>query len=100
MDQKILFKVGDVLGLSVRNRGHIFFFEGLCIALYGKLFSVEASFILRNVLANVGIEILVSYYYNRVFLFKIQNFKRKKADYLRAKLYYLREKGSHSSRIK
>lgn len=94
------FFVGDVLGLSFRNKGLTYFFEGICIAIKGKKFhSPETSFILRNILSDVGIELNVAYFYNRAFFLKVNNFKRKKNFYSRSKLYYVRNKLNRESRI-
>lgn len=94
------FFVGDVLGLSFRNKGLTYFFEGICIAIKGKKFySPETSFVLRNILSDVGIELNVAYFYNRAFFLKVNNFKRKKNFYSRSKLYYVRNKLNRESRI-
>lgn len=95
-----IFSVGDILGLSFRNKGLTYFFEGICIAIKSKKFAnPETSFILRNILSDVGIELTVSYFYNRAFFLKVNNFKRKKFFYSRSKLYYVRTKLNRESRI-
>jgi len=64
------FVIGDVLGLSFCNKGYSFSFEGLCIAIRKKkLVSPETSFILRNIIGGIGIEVSFSFFYNRVFLY-------------------------------
>lgn len=94
------FCVGDILSLSFRNKGLIYFFEGICISIKGKNFiSPETSFIVRNILSDVGIELNCSFFYNRMFSLKINNFKRKKIYYPRSKLYYVRNKLNRESRI-
>ncbi len=94
------FNVGDILSLSFRNKGLIYFFEGICIAIKGKQFiNTETSFIVRNILSDVGIELNCSFFYNRMFSLKINNFKRKKIFYPRSKLYYVRNKLNRESRI-
>jgi len=94
------FSVGDVLGLSFRNKGFTYFFEGLCIAIKGKSFlSPETKVIVRNILSDVGIELNFSFFYNRAFFLKNNSFKRKRVFYSRAKLYYVRHKLNRESRI-
>ena len=94
------FVIGDILSLSFRHKGLIYFFEGLCIAIKGKNFiDTETSFIVRNILSDVGIELNCSFFYNRMFSLKINNFKRKKISYPRSKLYYVRNKLNRESRI-
>jgi len=58
------------------------------------------SLTLRNVLLGVGIEYTLSYYYNRVYQLHVQDYKRKRFVYRRAKLYYLRQKLNRASRVK
>lgn len=94
------FNIGDILGLSFRSKGSSYFFEGICIALKNKgFYCPESSLILRNILSDVGVELTVSYFYNRSFFIKINSFKRKKIFYGRSKLYYVRNKLNRQSRI-
>jgi len=98
--QKKHFNIGDVLGLSFRSKGSSYFFEGICIALRKRSISnPETTFILRNVLGSIGIELSVSYFYNKVFFMRLNNFKRKKLVYKRSKLYYVRHKLNKASRV-
>jgi len=97
----IPFLVGDVLGISFRNKGYSYFFEGICISLRKKsLVLPESTLILRNILGNVGIEVCFSYFYNRVFLMRLNNFKKKRDFYIRSKLYYIRNRLNRASRVK
>jgi len=94
------FFAGDVLGVSFRNRGYSFAFEGLCLAIRGKsLVTPESSLIIRNVIGTTGIEVTFSYFYNRGFLVRLNDFKRKKLSYSRAKLFYVRHKLNIASRV-
>jgi len=94
------FLIGDILGLSFRNKGYSFSFEGLCIAIRKKkILHPETSLILRNILGTVGIEVSFSFFYNRVFHMRINNFKRKKLSYTRAKLFFVRHKLNKASRV-
>jgi len=94
------FLTGDILGLSFRNKGYTYSFEGLCIKCKKKKGkSPETTLTLRNILGTVGIEVSCSYFYNRLFLMRINNFKRKEAFYTRSKLYYIRHKLNKASRV-
>jgi ribosomal protein L19 len=94
------FYIGDILGLSFKNKGYSYFFEGLCIAVRKKkVLHPESTLILRNILGTVGIEVSFSYYYNRIFFMRVNNFKRKKLSYTRSKLYYVRHKLNKASRV-
>lgn len=94
------FLIGDILGLSFRNKGYSYSFEGLCIAVRKKkVLSPETSLVLRNILGDVGIELTFSFFYNRVFFLRVNNFKRKKLTYSRAKLFYVRHKLNKASRV-
>jgi ribosomal protein L19 len=94
------FSVGDILIVFYWVKGLLFRFEGICIALKKKnLLNVNTTLILRNVLSSIGVELAISYYYNRLFYLKFSDFKRKKFIYNRAKLYYLRNKLNRESRI-
>jgi len=60
---------------------------------------IDMSLILRNVLNYVGVEFCISYFYNRLFFLKINDYKRKKFLYKRAKIYYIRATLNRGSRI-
>jgi ribosomal protein L19 len=58
------FKVGDVLIVFFWIKGIFYRFEGLCICINKKSFKmVDISFILRNVLYSIGMELCLSYFY-------------------------------------
>ena len=97
----ILISAGDVVALVFWNEAIIYRFEGICICIRKKnMKKVDSSLILRNVLGSIGVELCISYYFNRLFYLKFSDFKRKKFIYKRAKLYYLRNKLNKASRIK
>lgn len=94
------FTTGDILSLSFKNLGYTFFFEGICIALRKTSLKLpETSLILRNILENVGVELCISFYYNRIYFLRLNNFKRKKASYITSKLFYVRHKINRASRV-
>lgn len=95
------FKVGDILIVFFWIKGNFYRFEGICICIKKKnIITVDISFILRNIINSIGIELSLAYYYNRLFFLKFSDFKRKKFIYKRAKLYYLRKKVNKASCIK
>lgn len=94
------FYIGDVLSVSFRSKGYSFFFEGLCLGVKRRFFvDPETSFILRNVLDNIGIELIFSFFYNRIFFVKISDFKRKNFFYSKSKIFFIRNKLNLESRI-
>lgn len=92
--------IGDILGLSFRSKGYSYFFEGICIGIKNKkMIDPETTLVLRNILENVGVEVSFSYFYNRLFFMRINNYKRKKLSYSRSKLFYIRNKLNSASRV-
>ena len=75
-------------------------FEGILLALKKNLKHPECSLVLRNIILGVGVEYIISYYYNRIFFLKFSDYKRKRYIYKRSKLYYLRNQRTKSSRVK
>lgn len=95
------FNVGDILSIAFANKGRIYVFEGICIALRRKSFlSPNTSVVLRNVISSIGIEFIISYFCNRAYNLRIKDFQRKKFTYKRAKLFYIRHKLNVSSLVK
>jgi len=94
------FFLGDIFVITYGMKGLTFFFEGLCIAIRRKKFvNPETTFILRNVLGTIGVEFSFSYFYNLGFSIKTNDFKRKRRDYKRAKLFFVRNKLNKFSRV-
>ena len=48
----------------------------------------------------VGVELIISYYLNRIFFLKIMDYKRKRFIYRRSKLFYLRQRLNRATRVK
>lgn len=97
--EKYLFQVGNIFSLFFRTDYLNFFFEGICISIRKKS-TPEFSFILRNIIGGTGVEICLSFYYNRTFFFKTSDFKKKIFKRKRSKLYYLKTKMGRESRVK
>jgi ribosomal protein L19 len=97
-----MFNRGDILTINFWTKTILYHFEGICLSLKNKFFlKPNISIILRNILFSIGIEMSVSYYYNRLFknIF-MSDYKRKKFKYRASKLYYLRLKKNKLSKIK
>jgi ribosomal protein L19 len=94
------FKVGDILVLFFWVKGILYHFEGICICIKKKNFKkIDVTLILRNVLNSIGVELTISYFYNRLFFLKFSDYKRKNFIYKRAKLYFLRQKYNRQSNV-
>jgi ribosomal protein L19 len=95
-----MFNTGDVVSLSFRNKGLNYFFEGICISIkYKSFLSPECSFILRNILSGVGVELNLSFFYNRLFSLKLNSYKKKRSSYFKSKLFFIRYKLNRTSRV-
>ena len=95
------FKAGDVLQVFYRIGFLINVFEGLCIALRSRNFkSVNTTFILRSVLTRIGVEMCFSAFYNHVYFYKINDYKRKRFYYNRSRLYIIRNQINRASLVK
>jgi len=95
------FSVGDILEVVFMKWSLPFIFEGVCIAIKKrKLLSPEVSFILRNIILGVIIEMTFSYYYNRLYRLKFYDYKRKIFLIRRSKLFLIRTRLNRESRVK
>jgi len=89
------FKIGDVLFVSYYLRYKMMHFRGLCIAKKNKKINNKGSnFTLRNINKQIksGVELSVSTHTNKVFNIVLNMFGKKKIEYKKGKLYYLRNK--------
>jgi len=97
----VCFGVGDILEVIYFKGDIPFIFEGVCIILRKKcLKSPDVTFIIRNVVLGVGIEMGFSYYVNRVYNFTLNDYKRKVNSTRRAKMIYIRNRLNRESRVK
>jgi ribosomal protein L19 len=72
------FLVGDVVKVSFFKSIHPLVFEGICISLKKRGFATSGvSFILRNVILGVAIEVRILYFLNRQYVLTFSDFKRK-----------------------
>lgn len=97
-----VFTRGDILILNFWTKTIRYHFEGICLGLKKKSFKQpNVTLALRNVIFSIGIQMSVSFYYNRIFLNTLMSdFKRKKFQYRSSKLYYLCLKQNQATRIK
>lgn len=94
------YSAGDVLEIMYWRRSMKFFPAGICIRKRKhSLLHPDAMIVLRNVLGRIGTECTASYYLNRAYDIHLEDYKRKRFIYRRAKLYYIRHKVNQASRI-
>jgi len=92
---------GDVIAVVFWKEAIIYRFEGICFSIKKRsLLCADVVLVLRNVITGVSIELLVSYYYNRIYFLVILDYKRKYFLYRKSKLYYIRHKMNQASKIK
>jgi ribosomal protein L19 len=96
------FFVGDVIEIVYFMKNIPIVFEGVCWGIRKKkqLLNSNVTFFLRNVILGVGIEIIASFYLNRLYLSKKQSFKRKMLHVKRSRLFYIRYRLNRESRVK
>lgn len=93
------FLIGDVLEFVYFYKNISLTFSGICIALKRKSFKLpDLSLILRNVIGKTGVEVTLSYFYNRAYKLKFLDYKRKFYTYHKNKLYFIRERLNRESR--
>lgn len=94
------FYPGDIIFVAFQCGVFTYTFEGLCIALRLKNFRSNSSIILRSVIATIGVEFSFSYFYNRAFSLRLNDYKRKVFYTHQSKLFYLRKLKNKNSRVK
>jgi ribosomal protein L19 len=97
-----VFTRGDILTVNSRIRTLHFMLQGICLSQKKKtLTKPNTTFNIRNVLFGVGVEMSISYYYSRIFMYtKFADHKRKSFSYRAAKLYYLCNRVNKATRVK
>lgn len=97
-----LFTRGDILTVNFWAKTYRYHFEGICLALKKKnLIEHNVTLVLRNILFQTGVELTMSYYYNRLFRNTfMSDYKRKNFNYRSSKLYYLRSRENQATKIK
>ena len=97
-----LINIGDIIDVFYVRRIVPLSFEGVCIAIKGKknLLLPGVTFILRNVIMGIGIELSLSLYGHRQFNLVVNDFKRKKYSVKGSRLFYIRHRLNKESKVK
>lgn len=94
------FLIGDILEFNYFFRNAALTFSGICIAIKKKSFVMaDLALILRNVIGPTGIELVLSYFYNRAYNMLFLDYKRKFYTFNKNKLYYIRDRLNRESRV-
>jgi ribosomal protein L19 len=94
------FEVGDILEFVYFYKNIPLIFSGICLCIKRKNFIVpNVILVIRNVILKVAIELIVSYFYNRVYTLKFLDFKRKFFTFNKNKLYFIRKRVNRESKI-
>lgn len=99
---KSSFRVGDILEVVTFKNNLPFIFEGICLSVRKKSFvSPEVAFLIRNIILGVVIEVSYSYYYNRLYNLRMNDYKKKKLGFIRkSKIYFLRFRTNRESIVR
>jgi len=95
-------QVGDIIEVTFKRNVSLLLFEGVCISIAKRsLTRPDTTFILRNVILGVGIELTASLFENRLMFSVINDYKRKLLFMIRkSKLYYIRYRLNKESRVR
>jgi len=94
------FRSGDILSVTFYKKSLAFCFEGICLGIRkNSLRNINSSILLRNIILGVGIELRSAYYYNRGYLLRFLDYKRKNFGYKKSKLYNLRKGLNQRTRV-
>jgi ribosomal protein L19 len=94
------FKGGDILKVVYIAKNNAYTFNGVCMGVRGKFKNPNMSFILRNIIIGVGIEMIFSYFVNRLFKLYIEFYKKKHHFYRKSRLFFIRFRINRQSRVK
>jgi ribosomal protein L19 len=94
------FRAGNILKVVYAAKNTSYTFNGICMAVRKKFKNPNLSFVLRNIIIGVGIEMVFSYFGNRLFRLYIEFFKKKQTILRRARLFYIRSRVNRHSRVK
>lgn len=94
------FRIGDIIEFVLYYKNIPLIFRGICISIKRKYFILpDVIIVLRNVIIKIGIELTVSYYYNRLYKLKFLDYKRKFYNYTKNKLFFIRKNVNKASQI-
>jgi ribosomal protein L19 len=95
-----MFRAGDILKVVYIAKNNAYTFNGVCMAVRGKFKNPNLSFLLRNVIMGVGIEMGFLYFGNRLFSLHLEFYKKKHLFARTARLFYIRNRINSQSRVK
>src|ERR1700743_3603054 len=82
-----IFEVGDIIEFLFVYKSVPLLYSGICIAIRRKSFLVpDVILILRNIIMRVAVEVIVSFFYNRIYKRKFYFFNKNKIFFLRKRL--------------
>ena len=85
--------IGDILEFVYVYKSIPLIYKGICIAIRRRFFiEPDVTLILRNVIMKIGIELTVSYFYNRLYKLKFLDYKRKFYNYKKNRLFFVRKR--------
>jgi ribosomal protein L19 len=95
------FNRGDIITINFWNKTFNYNFEGICIFLKKTKFKTNKTMLLlKNIINNISVEIIISYYNYRLFNNTLMSdYKRKKYKYKSSKLYFLSYKKNQATKI-
>jgi ribosomal protein L19 len=95
-----IFSVGDIIEFLFLYKSVPLLYSGICIAIRKKAFIVpNTTIILRNIIMKVAIEIIVSFFPNRIYKLKFLDYKRKIYFFNKNKLFFIRKRLNRESRV-
>ncbi len=94
------FRVGDILNVVYITKNNPYIFKGVCMAVRGNFLNPNLSFILRNVIMGIGIEMVFLYFGNRLFKLYLEFYKKKHLLARTARIFYIRARINRQSRVK
>jgi ribosomal protein L19 len=94
------FLIGDIVEFVYFYKHISLTFSGICIAIKKKSFILpDLTLILRNIIIKTGIEVTLSYFYNRAYKLKFLDYKRKFYTFNKNKLYFIRHRLNRESKV-
>ena len=92
--------IGDILEFVYVYKSIPLIYKGICIAIRRRFFIMpDVTLILRNVILKIGIELTVSYFYNRLYKLKFLDYKRKFYNFKRNRLFFIRKRVNRESQV-
>lgn len=92
--------IGDILEFVYVYKSIPLIYKGICIAIRRRFFVIpDVTLILRNVILKIGIELTVSYFYNRLYKLKFLDYKRKFYNYNKNRLFFIRKRVNRESQV-